>query len=332
MYTGMFMPNGQVPLITMDKTRARDFDCFVSNYDTYLMYFWRLMDIAMSVFAWDNLPKGVDERMMEFWLLRDGFVGFFYEESLIGSKDAPEGYAVLPLMLQGNFDMYNYPKDRRAYAINGMNYELNEDNSVIIYNDYLRTPTWFTIEQYAKRLALAERTIDVNIAAQKTPKVIRCNDKQRLTMLNLSKEVDEGKPWIFGDKNLDLNDVEVFDTSSPFVALDLQIYLHQKWNEALTYLGVQNVNTEKKERLISDEVMNNMGDVEAQRFVRLNARKQAVEEINELFGLDITCDFRTGMYIKADGFAARNLPTMGMESATLLQADEMANTNVGGTF
>lgn len=74
----------------------------------------------------------------------------------------------------------------------------------------------------------------------------------------------------------------------------------QIWNEALTYLGIENTNTDKKERMVSPEVMGNMGDVEAQRFTRLNSRKQFCKEVNEMFGLDIDVDFRSGMYIRTD--------------------------------
>lgn len=315
MYTGFFTPGGAVPPnIVNDRDKAVEVTDFLSNQDTAQMYMWRLLDIAMSVFEWTNLPKGIDQRQLEFWLLRDGFCGMLYDEDLkVDSKRAPEGYAVLPMVISGTWDIYDYPKERRAYATNGLQYDCNEDNSVIIFNDYLRTPMWFTLRQYAWRLANCDRTIDVNLAAQKTPKIIRCNEKQRLTLLNLAKEVDQNKTWIFGDKNLDLEGIQIFDTSAPFVADQVQVLKHQYWNEVLTYLGIENVNTEKKERLVTDEVMSNMGDVEGQRFVRLNARKQACEMINELWGLDVDCNFRTGIYIKAEGFGERQIPINGMD-------------------
>lgn len=318
MYTGFYMPDGSVPPNIMNNgKKSQDMEDFLSNQATMQMYLWRLLDIAMSVFEWKNLPKGVDQRQLEFWLLRDGFCGFFYDEDLkVDTKRAPEGFAVLPMMIRGNWDIYNYPIDRTAYAVNGLQYQCNEDNSVIIFNDYLRTPMWFTLCQYAYRLANCDRVIDVNLAAQKTPKIIRCTESQRLSLLNFAKQVDENKLWIYGDKNLDLEGVQTFDTSAPFVALDVQVLKHQYWNEVLTFLGIENVNTDKKERLVSDEVMNNMGDVEGQRFVRLNARKQACEMINDLWGLDVDCEFRTGVYIKADGMGENKIPVSGMESLT----------------
>lgn len=315
MYTGLFMPNGMMPPgIMQNGQRAQNTETFLTNQDTATMFMWRLMNLAISVFKWDNLPEGVDGRMLEFWLLRDGFVGFFYDEMLKSDdkRRAPEGYAVLPLLLQGEWDMYEYPKSRCAYAVNGFQYDCNEDNSVIIFNNYLRVPMWMTLWQYAYRLSEVQRTIDINCKQQRTARVIRCDEKERVTYLNAAKEVDEGRNWVHGNKNLDMDNFQVFDITTPFVANEMQVYKHQLWNEALTYLGIENVNTDKKERLISDEVINNMGDVEAERFTRLNARKQACDEINNLFGLDIDVDFRSGTYIRTGATGDVQVPVTNM--------------------
>lgn len=319
MYTGFFTPSGMIPSIMQNGSRAQDAETFISNQDTATMFMWRLMNLAISVFKWDNLPEGVDERMLEFWLLRDGFVGFFYDEALKSDerRRAPEGYAVLPMMIQGQWDIYEYPRDRRAYAVNGFNYECTEDNSVIIFQNYLRVPMWLTLWQYAFRLAETQRTIDINCKQQRTARIIRCSEDQRLTYLNAAKEVDEGRPWVHGDKNFDLDAFQVFDTTTPYVANELQTYKHQLWNEALTYLGIENVNTDKKERLISDEVVNNMGDVEAERFTRLNARKQACDEINRLFNLDVKVDFRSGTYIRTGATGSAMFETSGMQASNV---------------
>lgn len=312
-------PMGKMGNIINNGDRATEGENIVMNQNTYWMYLWRLMDLAMSVFQWENLPKGVDPRMLEMWLLQNGFCVFFYDEDLkysdLSEHNAPEGYAVLQAMINGRWDMYNYPMERRAYSVNGINVQLNEENSVLIFNDYLRVPMFPTLQLYAQRLAEIDRTIDINVMNQKTPKIVRCSDKQRLTFKNLMMQAQGNVYWIFADKNVDLKDVDVLDVSAPYVGNELQILKHQYWNEALTYLGVENVTTEKKERLIQNEVMSNMGDVEAQRFTRLNARKMACEQINELFGLDVKCEFRSGIYIKADGFGSRQIATTGMQDS-----------------
>ena len=184
MYSGIFTPTGMVPEgIYYNGRRAQDTETFISNQDTATMYMWRLMELAMSVFKWKNLPEGVDERMLEFWLLRDGFVGFFYDEALKTDEKrrAPEGYAVLPLMIQGSWDIYEYPRERTAYSVNGFNYQCTEDNSVIVYNNYLRVPMWMTLWQFAFRLAECQRTIDINMRQQRTARLIVCDEKDKLS-------------------------------------------------------------------------------------------------------------------------------------------------------
>ena len=75
----------------------------------------------------------------------------------------------------------------------------------------------------------------------------------------------------------------------------LQILKHQIWNEALTFCGIENSNADKKERLVSDEVGSNYGNIEAQRNVMLNARRQAVKKINKMFGTNIEVGFRSNL-------------------------------------
>ena len=195
-------------------------------------------------------------------------------------------------MIGGQLDVYRIPIERTAYATNGYQARLDETNSVIIFNNYTHTNSMLDVEMYARRLYEIERTIDVNVKAQKTPLIIRATENQRLTIKNLYMQYDGNEPFIFGDKNLDMDGIKVLKTDAPYVADKLNILKRQIWNEALTYLGIENSNTEKKERLVSDEVTTNLGGVEAQRFCRLNARRQAAKKINEMFGLNISVDFR----------------------------------------
>lgn len=321
-YCGLLDPMGNpLPGIQNNGKRAQTFENWVDNASTYRMYYNRLLDLAMSVFEWQNLPKGVDARMLEWWLMWHGYCVFFHDEDLTSNPNCPEGYAVLECMLTGEWNMYYLPEERMAYSINGINIPLDETNSVLVFNNYLRSDMIFIIRQFAWRLANIERAIDVNAANQKTTKIIRVDERQRLSATNVLMDVYGNKISTMVDKNFDMGSLEPMDLTSPFVADKLQVLKHQIWNEALTYLGVENVNTEKKERLISDEVFSNMGDVEAQRFTRLNARKQACEQINELFGLDVDVDFRSGIYIHADGYGAQEIPTGGMKDETVLSEE-----------
>jgi hypothetical protein len=203
------------------------------------------------------------------------------------------GNLCLDCIVSGRLDVYGYPLLRRAYSsYNNYQKLLKSSDSVIIYNNMLRTNSVLDVKMFARRLYNLDRIIDVNANAQKTPVLVRASEKQRLTMLNLYKEYDGNAPFIFGDKNLDMNALTVLKTDAPYVADKIYQLKTQVWNEALTYLGISNINIAKKERLITDEVTRNQGGTIASRYSRLESRRQAVEKINEMFGTDIEVNYR----------------------------------------
>lgn len=271
----------------MPKSKKQRWASAELNNKTYIDYYDRLMELALNVFEWENLPPTVDERFLELTLYEMGYC-LYFDDPIIGNL-------ALTCTIGGRLDVYRIPILRRAYAVNGYNKMCSAKDSVLIFNNYLHTPTLLTIELFARRLYEIERAIDVNVKGQKTPKAILSSEQQRLTMKNLFMQYDGNEPFIFGDKNLDIEGIKSLDIGSPFVADKLQILKHQIWNEALTFLGIENSNQDKKERLVSDEVGSNYGNVEAQRNVMLNARRQAVKKINSMFGTDINVKFRSNL-------------------------------------
>ena len=257
----------------------------ILNNRTYYQYVERLTELAISRIIWHNLPKTVDERYLELHLFTDGQMIYFNDDVI--------GDLCLNCTMSGRFDVYGYPILRRAYsAYNNYKKMLKHDNSVIIFNNLMRTNSILDVKMFALRLYNLDRTIDINVNAQKTPVLILCDENERLTMKNLYKQWEGNEPVIWGDKNLNVKGVQVLKTDAPFVADKLYELKCNIWNEALTYLGISNVTVNKKERLITDEVERNQGGVLANRFPYLNPREKAVIDINEMFGTDISVEFR----------------------------------------
>lgn len=254
------------------------------NDAVFRQYYNRLTELSISMFEWKNLPETIDERFLELVLFTDGQAVFFRDEAL--------GYLALQCAVNGGFNVYRIPMRRRAYAVNGYQKLLNETDSVIIYNNHMRTNSQLDVEVFSRRLWNLDRAIDVNAAAQKTPILITCDESQRLTMENLYMKYNGNQPVIYGNKGIDVKGVQVLKTDAPYVADKLYTLKTQIWNEALTYLGISNINIQKKERLITDEVTRNQGGTIASRYGRLEARRQACKQINEMFGLDIWVDYR----------------------------------------
>lgn len=273
--------------------RRRDLQFYESslmNNRTYLQYYNRLMELAISMFDWKNLPNSIDPRFLELCLFTKGQALFFKDEDLV--TDDFDGYLGLNCTIGGTWNVYNIPIERKAYATNGYQMYRDETNSVLIYNNLIHTNSMLDTEMFAKRLYNLDRIVDVNTNAQKTPVLIQCDETQRLTMMNLYKQYEGNEPFIFGTKGLDANGLKVLTTDAPYVADKIYELKCQVWNEALTYLGISNINTTKKERMITDEVTRNQGGVVASRYSRLESRRQACEQINRMFGLDISVDFR----------------------------------------
>lgn len=260
------------------------------NNATYMQYFNRLVELSVSMFEWQGLPETIDPRYLELHLFQNGSVVYFRDEVM--------GDLCLDCIANGQFDVYGNPISRRAYSsYNQYQKTLNESDSVIIWNNYLHQPSVLDVKMFAKRLYNLDRIIDVNANAQKTPVLVQGTEKQRLTLVNLYKEFDGNAPFIFGDKNLDLNSLRAISTNAPYVADKLYQLKTQIWNEALTYLGISNLNIQKKERMITDEVQRNQGGTIASRYSRLEARREAVDKINRMFGTDISVDYREDFQI-----------------------------------
>lgn len=262
----------------------------VMNNGTYIQYFNRLVELSVSMFEWQGLPETVDPRYLELHLFQNGSMVYFRDEVM--------GDLCLDCIANSQFDVYGNPISRRAYSsYNQYQKTLNESDSVIIWNNYLRQPSVLDVKMFAKRLYNLDRIIDVNANAQKTPVLVQGTEKQRTTLVNLYKEFDGNAPFIFGDKNLDLNSLRAISTNAPYVADKLYQLKTQIWNEALTYLGISNLNIQKKERMITDEVQRNQGGTIASRYSRLESRREAVVKINRMFGTDISVDYREDLQI-----------------------------------
>lgn len=260
-------------------------ESLIKNQVAYNEYIDRFTELSISMFEWKNLPESIDERFMELSLFLNGVAVFFKDEAL-------DEYLALKCACTGPFNVYRIPINRRAYAVNGYQNNLTDKDSVLIYNNMIHTNSVRMVRIFAERLYELDRIIEVNTKAQKTPVLVLSNEQQRLTMKNLYMQYDGNQPFIFGDRNLDWQNLKVLKTDAPYVADKIYELKTRIWNEALTYLGISNLSVQKKERLVSDEVIRSQGGTIASRYSRLESRRKACRQINSMFGLNIDVDFR----------------------------------------
>lgn len=249
----------------------------------------RLSMLAQTVFKWKGLPNGIDEKHLERYLFNEGRCMFH--------KDPKVGWIITKCNDAGTLNFYDEPTGLIPVATNAQDLDLSERapgvDCVLIYNNDYAYPTARTILMYAARLTEMQRTIDINIHAQKTPVLIKASDKTRLSAKQVYKQWSGFEPLIITDKNLtDGVEMEVLSIAAPIVFDKLAIEKNKLWNECMTFLGINNANMDKRERLVDDEVQANNEQIGYSAEVMLKSRQRAAEAMSELCGTTITVELR----------------------------------------
>lgn len=254
------------------------------NMLTYNDYYTRLMILATSIFKWTGLPDMIPERFIEKVLFQYGMCAFVYDEE--------KGfYRAMKCTPGGKLNCYDEPVEYVCYSVEGSK-TYKADDICIIRNNGFNVPTSHTIRLFAHRLAEVERTTDVNIKGQKTPVMIAVDEKQRLTLQNIINQQQDNEFVIYGTKSINLDDIKVLKTEVPFISDQLMIYKHDLWNDCMSFLGIANANTDKKERLVEDEVNANNQLVALSAAAMLKQREEVCKEIKEKFNVDVKVEMR----------------------------------------
>ena len=261
-------------------------DAILMNTETYVDYLERMKKIALSMFEWQNLPASMNARFIEMCLFYNGQAALLYDDDYgyINTMAADGGYINI-YGLPTEITCYSYRFNQRRSLYMTDTGEEKGKECILVMNNYERIPTCSTVNLFAYRLAEAQRTADVNIKAQRTPVLITTDQKQYFTLKKMYEEYDGNTPAIFADKNVITPDaLKTLKTDAPFIAQDIMDYKREIWNEFLTYMGISNL-SEKRERMISNEVDSNNELVNLNLQALLIPRKEACKQFNEKYGL-----------------------------------------------
>lgn len=241
-------------------------------YDKYKL-------IALNAFEWEGLPEGIEERHIERELFERGYTSFF--------RDPAMSFMTLPCSSSGQLNVYGDPLKYTAY---GFNYrrELKADECVIFENNKLRLPTKDFLLFYVNKLTEIERTMDVNVKANKTPVIVTCSDRDVLSFKRIFQQVDGNSPAVFADNSLNPESMQALDLKAKFLGNELMNYKKSVENELLTFFGENNLPVEKKERMITDEANSNNQLIESFFDLGLEARLRGCEKARKLYGKEIS--------------------------------------------
>ena len=259
----------------------------LSNFKTYQMYIRQLLTLAENVFEFENMPTFIDTAYLNKNLLRNGSIAFF--------KDEVMGLLALPYVNIGTLDVYGRPNKIKVMSQNTYTRTLSRDEYVIMYDNNGRYPLFLDITQYAERIALDTRTIDINILQQRTPRFWKTSSDKEKSIRNIINNVDGLENTVLTYDDINLDDIQLVLEPAPYVADKIDIQKEKIWNEFLRLIGIANMNFQKKERNIKDEVLASQGGTIASRYSRFEPRQKAIKQINEKFGTNINVRYYDGI-------------------------------------
>jgi hypothetical protein len=282
-----------------------------------------MTELAVNRFAWDGLPDSIDPRFLEMCLFFNALAVVYWDKDydkllavrgtgtgFVNMLDNPVSFSVIgpgslikPTTDTAPAQFQN--KTISAYspaAHEDLDDDEKKEKAIPIWANYLRSPEIDIVRIYATRLATIDRTLEINSKNARRNKVLKGTPNMQLSMVNLARSIDQGDELI--QVTGPMQDMDFIDTIDLGILPDsydkLAILRTRVWSEAMGLLGIDNANQDKKERLVAAEVGANDSQTDSMRFVSLNARRQACEQINKVFGTEISVDFKVEIEAQED--------------------------------
>lgn len=261
----------------------------MSNFATYNMYFRQMLALAENVFEFENLNKFVDVSYLNKTLLRQGSIAFFKDEIL--------GLLALPYRSLSTLDIYGRPKKIEVFSkANNYHRILKKKEFVIMYDNNGRYPLYLDISQMAQRIANCVRTQDINISQQKTPRVWKASSDSLATIRSMLNNIDSNVESVVAHESAAaIDDLECVLQPAPYVADKIDLHLKELWAEYFRLIGVANIQEQKRERVIQDEMIASQGGTIASRYSRFQPRQNAIDQINERFKENLSVRYYDGV-------------------------------------
>lgn len=257
------------------------------------IYLRRFQEMSLNRFKWSGLPDHISTRFLEKILFENAIAVMCAPKALAENPNEEKRVVILRGSPAGEgIDYQDEPLAFNVYGNDLINETIDSEDCVPIWANMLRTPELDIVRWYSRRLAEVERTIDINLKSARRTRVLLVPEQQRLTAVNVLRQVDEGEPAVLGGDKLDMDMFQSLDMglASSFLS-DVPGAKNKIFNDCMTMLGINNSNQDKKERMVVNEVNSNDDQVGINRAIALNERKKACEKINKLFNLNVTVEW-----------------------------------------
>ena len=259
-------------------------DGYPQNLLTYDQTMASARLLATSRFKWqskDIQPKNQLSEYIEKLLFIKGQCALFKEV---------DGWKVKCCVPTGGINEYGQPSSFTITDYNGngtTTVDIDDERFIWIKNNNDCIPTIFWILKYCNRVAKLERTMDLNIDAQKTPYMIETSPEVHLSIQNIFKQIRAMDEVVYVDQKTGIKDnVKVLNLEVPYLVDKLYTQKTNEFNDLLNFLGINTVKEKTahilyKEATATDELTDSYLDMFSAP--RINALKLAKER-----GLDLS--------------------------------------------
>ena len=250
-----------------------------------------LLQEAISVFNWD-LPETWSKNYFLYVLYVIGYIGIVNTDR----------FGVIPQ--HGGLGGYNVFYQPRYMLINNPLFAgtlkpvIDEDCVCLrLQPDYCGL--YDIVDYYGDLMALCAEATGINLVNSKLSFIFAAKNKATAESLKaLYDKITGGEPAAFADKELFDDEgnltMSMFnqDVGRNFIADRLLDTMRTIRCQFLTDIGIPNANTDKRERLITDEVNANNFETRAKCSGWPGGRQKGCRKVKEMFGGDISVDWR----------------------------------------
>ena len=258
------------------------------NNTSYFYYYDKLMKMIYTIFKFDNVPP--------YWNM-PYFKEKLFNRGVLAVVDTSAG--VLPL--ECSYDGINIWGMPVYFNINNvvlgnLRGKIGEDGELIYFSVVENTYKSMVqlVDRYASLLANIDGSLNTTLINSRMAQVFEASSNSQLKVMEkVYDQISNGKPAVFVRKNGE----EPFEhtifnnVKNTYIGNDLIITKQSIFNEFKSEIGINNSNTQKKERLITSEVENNKEELNSNIYEWYYNLSDCINKVNAMFNLNISVSF-----------------------------------------
>ena len=257
----------------MEEAESRSRDYYYNSLDRFTNFFHNSVRIETNTFK--DLPK----RYLLKTLLTKGAIAFDKETKLF-----------LPFVASG-VDVYGLPERYNLIGYNGFSRMRNKDDVIILRANDIQSPLIVYLMQQSHKLEDLDMAIEQNLDAIKTMSIVEVPDKATmLSFSNLDGARRLGASVVYVNKGSQIQaNTSCMQTGAEYLVDKLMEAKREIMNETFQTLGIGTINTYKKERIQSAEVV-------ASNYYTIDSIHTLIDTFNydaDYSGLDIHLESNT---------------------------------------